>query len=547
MLTQEQRATVLPDFTFTKRWFDIFEAASGKRISTEILPEYLQQRTTAGCKSKKIQYTVITDQVPVKFDSFTALILFVKIRYSDGDGDLIFLPLTMESESEANTVIGEDKGLILGLVNGGRTGVIYDCAYHPLFVSALLNLIKGRRTIQGMNGVFSGKSEIRKNGDNHGSALSARLIKAGKRNTCIVIGENTFLKLFRRIDEGHHPEIELHKRLSGHDNEVVSKFIGSLSYQSSDNISYAIGICTDHFHHSRTLWHTAVDAASQFFEETIANNIDSSAPVSETSIEKIFEKKARIIGEITAKMHHKLAKEKEEGFRVESFTTYYQRSLYQSFRGLTHRIFSFIERKIDILPEVYARELRALHPQKKEILAFFMSALKTRLSAVRMCIHGDYHLGQIMIMDEKYRICDFEGFSTLPLSERRMKRSPLRDVASMVHSLYCAAHFSLTKNVQIPKKEHHLLLPKARQWAVRMSDAFVQSYLSSIQGTPLSLSSPSETQSLLKVYLIERALWDLERALESDHQNLTIATRCLFHYLAELTVRQESAISKCIF
>lgn len=536
----------LPDFTFTKRWPDIFEAVSGKRISSEILPQYLQQRTTAGCKLKEIQNTVIIDQVQIKLDLFLAVILFVKIRYSDGDGDLIFLPLTMESESEANMVIGEDKGLILGLVNGGKTGVIYDCTYHQLFVNALFNLIKGRRIIHGITGVFSGKSEIRKNGNSHNSALPARLIKAGKRNTCIVIGENTFLKLFRRIDEGHHPEIELHKRLSGHGDEVVSRFIGSLSYQSSDNISYAIGICTDHFHHSRTLWHTAVDAVSQYFEETIVNNVDSSTPASASSTEKMFEKKVRIIGEITAKMHHQLAKEKEDSFRVESFTSHYQRSLYQSFRGLTHRVFSSIERNFDILPDVHAKELRALPPQKKEILAFFMSTLKARLSAVRMCIHGDYHLGQIMIMDEKYRICDFEGFSTLPLSERRLKRSPLRDIASMVHSLYYVAHFSLINNVQIPKNSHHLLLPKARQWAARMSDAFIQSYFDSIQETPLKLSSYSETQSLLKVFLIERALGDLEWALESDHQELTIATRCLFHYLAELTLRPGSAILKSI-
>jgi maltose alpha-D-glucosyltransferase/alpha-amylase len=535
---------ILPDFTFSKHWVDIFEGVSGKSISTDVLPEYLQQRTTAGCQQKDILQTVIVDQVPIKIDSFIALILFVKIRYSDGKGDFIFLPLTMETEGEAVAVIGEDKGLILGLVNGGSSGIIYDCAYHPLFVKACFNLLRNRRTIQGLQGVLLGKSEILEDEEPQDDIPSARLVKAGKRNTCIVIGENTFLKFFRRIEDGHHPEIELHKSLSEHSDRVVSKFIGSIAYQNSDNISYSIAICTDHFHHSRTLWHTAVDAVSQYFEETFVSNINFPILASGTSTGILFEKKARIIGEITAKMHHQLAEEKKDSFRIEPFTTHYQRSLYQSFRGLTHRVFSSIETKLDSLPEEHSIELQALPSQKKEILAFFMSALRSKLLAIRMCIHGDYHLGQIMIMDEKYSVCDFEGISTLPLSERRIKRSPLRDIASMVHSLYCAAHYSLLNNVRIPKKDHHLLLPRARKWAANMGDTFVQSYLASIQGTSLVLSSPSETQSLLKVYLIERALGDLERALESDSQQLTIATRCLFHYLDELTVRPRTVVEQ---
>lgn len=543
---------VLPDFAAGQSWTDLFDGVAGKKMAAKILPGYLQQRTTAGCRSKKILQTAIVDRVPVKRDAFTAVILFVRVLYADRSEDLIFLPFALGSEAQVNKVIGEDKGLILGTVDKGEGGLIYDCAFNPVFVSILLDLIQNRRALPGLNGKVVGTSELRKNGCAPDEAPSVRLVKAGRRNVCVAISEKLFLKLFRRIDDGNHPDIELHKVLSGNGAELVSGYVGALSYRS-ESLTCDFGLCTRHFQHSRTLWHAALDTASQFLEETLANvdrsriavsGAESAAWPSPTGASSgiWFEKKLQLLGGLTARMHRELAKGTGEAFGVEPFNAHYQRSLYHSLRGLTHRVFFRMEAKLDSLPEASAEELCLLFPRAKEVTSVFMAALKPRLTAVRMRIHGDFHLGQVMLMDEKFRICDFEGSATQSLGERRLKRSPLRDIASMLHSLYCAAHFSLIAKVKIQEKDRQLLLPRAQHWAAVMSGAFIRSYLEAMQDSGLISASVPETKSLLRTYLLERALVDIEKSLDFDQTHLPVAARCFQLYLNDASVGAFEAV-----
>jgi len=519
----------LPEFGSGKPWPELFEGPVGKRLATSVLPAYLQQRTTAGCRAKTIQQTVIVDRLLLKLDSFQAVVLLVRVRYTGRDEDLIFLPFTMEPEETAAAVIGEDKGLILGFVNGPELGVIYDCACHPAFQRALLGLILNRRTLRGQHGALAGESDARKAGPDP-LPQPARLVKAGRRNVCTVSGDY-YLKVFRRVEEGQHPEIELHRALSKSGQNLVSRYLGSLAYRAADGVAFGIGLCAEHFPHSRTLWHLAVDSVTQHLEEVMAGGEASDARSRDSFA--MFEKRVRIVGGLAAGMHRVLAAEKDDAYRLEYFNAHYQRSLYHAFRGLTHRVFARMDVRQRTLPEAVTRELAALLPRAKDVRAVFAAAVNSKFAAVRMRIHGDFHLGQVMVMDEQYRLCDFEGNASLPLGERRLKRSPLRDVASMVHSLFCAAHFALIHMVQIQEKDRLLLLPKARQWATAMSEAFVQSYLAEMVGSGLIASSPAETKTLLQLYLFERALCDIEKAFDFDQSELPVAVRCIQHYLDE--------------
>jgi maltose alpha-D-glucosyltransferase/alpha-amylase len=534
----------LPDFEAEKPLADIFVGASAKWISTEVMPEYLQQRTTAGCRKKRIRQTLIIDRIPLKRESFSALLLIMKVRYADSDSDFIFLPLTVEPQENAAMVIGEDRGLIFGQINGGEGGIIYDCSFHPLFVRQLYELVKSKKALRGQHGVVAGESFARKN-ENGGMVVpSARLVKSGKRNTSIVLGEKVFVKLYRRIDEGPHPEIETYKKLKNCKEPVTARYAGSLSYRSTDTTSYAIGLFVDHFHHSRTLWHAAVDAVSRYLEASVAGTGrdmqrgrgegDVMPDRSETTAASLFETKIGFVGELTAKMHRELAAGTDREFRPEPFSSLYQRSLYQSLRGLTHRVFSRVEAKLDVSSGMNSMELQSLAMRKKDILDIFMSTLKSKLSGVRMRIHGDYHIGQVMTMDERYLICDFEGLANSVLSERRLKRSPLRDIATMVHSLYYVAHYSLYNNVHIQEKDRQMILPRDQVWAATMGKAFVRSYIDAMDGTNLVSATPAESESLLQIYLLERALIELEKAIDQSHENLMIAIRSMIHYMRTL-------------
>lgn len=539
---------VLHKFGKVKRLTDIFDDASSKVIATEIMPEYLQQRTTAGIHKKKIRQTIIIDRIPVKRERFSAVLLIVKVRYADGDNDFIQLPLTMEPREVAESVIGEDKGLEFGLADDGRESVIYDCSFHPDFIRAMYGLMRAKRSVRGKQGVCTGETVLRKKDDTTKAVPGTRIIKAGKRNTCGVIGERKFMKMFRRIDEGPNPEIELHKKCDGADVGIVPGYIGSIRYRSTDGVLFDFGMCTEYFQHSRTLWHTAVDAVIRYFEVALSHGANTYWGKSRSAVGEpdefaveeandataVFKQKMIVVGELTAAMHRKLSIGNDESFKVESFSSLYQRSLYQSLRGLAHRVFSRVEAKMDVINGPGAMELQSLDMRKKELLDTFMSTLRSKLHAVRMRIHGDYHLGQIMVMDEQYRLCDFEGLSALPMSERRLKRSPLRDIATMIHSLYNVAHHVLYHNVHLQERERQILLPRDQVWAAMMGHSFVESYFSAMKGSKLVTAEFDESKELLRIYLLERALIELEQAINVSQEQINVASRVLVYYMGPM-------------
>ncbi len=538
---------MLPDFVPVKNVADLFDGASGKKMAAEILPDYLEQRTTAGCRNKAIRQTNVVDRLVVKRDRFSAVILIVKVLYADAGKDIIALPLTIEPEDAASVVVGEDKGLVLGLVDGGKAGVVYDCSHHPVFSQLFFELIRNRKTVKGLHGSFVGESEPKKSSDGVLTSAMLRVVKVGKRNTCITLGDRWFVKMFRRIDEGIHPEIELHRKVAKSPIPVCARYIGALKYRGEDAVNYALGFCTAYFNHSRTLWYSATEAVSNHLEVTLANRhgkYDVVIPGSEESLQSaepggsaedgIFRQRIRHVGTLTADMHKLLASDKLSDFSVEPFSALYQRSLYQSMRGLTHRVFSRIEASMEKMSPGHAMEMQSLLSRKKELLDMYMAILQEKLNAVRMRIHGDYHLGQIMVMDEQYRVCDFEGLDRLPLSERRLKRSPIRDIATMIHSFYAVAHHALFHNVHIHEKDRQQLLPEDQLWAADMAEAFVTAYLDSMKGTGLVTATAAETGALLRLYLIERALIELEQAIDGNFEETNIPVRSLFHYMGSI-------------
>jgi len=554
----------LPDFKTGTRWIEIFAGNASRKIATGILPDYLTQRTTAGCRSKTITQTSIIDQFTIKHDSFLALILLVRVKYSGNLTDTIFLPLTLEPEPLANTVIGDDKGLIFGLVNSGSDGLIYDCTFHPKFLHALSDIVINKRMIKGMHGEFYGESTEKKhNGVDEDSNPISRLIKAGKRNTCAALNENIFVKVFRRLEEGNNPEVELPFRLTCESSTVIPRYLGSVSYRGADTTMYNIATCSDFFHHSKTLWGFALDSVVMFLEESLAKGNEKTvtqlvpnekkgtttfSEISSKTTEILFEKKMRKLGEITAQMHLGLASEQDADFKIEPFSSLYQRSLYQSFRGLTHRTLAFLETAIEsgsFAPENIEKFRNIIH-LRTDIDAIFKKSITTKMSAYRTRIHGDYHLGQILFMDEQFRICDFEGNPRNTLSERRLKRSPLRDVASMIHSIFNVAHLALVNKMQIQSRDRDSLLPQAQNWASSMTNIFLGSYLKTLEHTFLEISSINTTHTFLQVFLLEQSIIDIEKSLNPDNQMLNTLPLSLNYYLKlpsfpALSTSQDSA------
>ncbi|MGH2707832.1 MAG: phosphotransferase, partial [Actinomycetota bacterium] len=216
---------------------------------------------------------------------------------------------------------------------------------------------------------------------------------------------------------------------------------------------------------------------------------------------------ARLLGVRTAGVHIALATEEgDPAFAPETFTSFYQRSLYQSMRTLTAQTFRLLRDHADRLAE--ANQILDL---EGKILKRFKAVLGAKIEAKRIRCHGDYHLGQVLYTGKDFLIIDFEGEPARALSERRIKRSPLQDVAGMLRSFHYAAYSALygaTTGFARPDDPSELE-PWVRFWYAWASAGFLGAYLGEAKGTDFLPANPGELEVLLDFYLLGKAVYEL--------------------------------------
>ena len=215
----------------------------------------------------------------------------------------------------------------------------------------------------------------------------------------------------------------------------------------------------------------------------------------------------------TAELHMVLASARDDSkFAPEPFSKLYQRSLYQSMRTLAGRNLPLLQRYLKNMPLDAQSDARQVLELKKDILDRFHRLLDLKITGMRTRCHGDYHLGQVLYTGKDFVIIDFEGEPARPIGERRIKRSPLRDVAGMLRSFHYAAYAALIdlENRGIMRPEELPLLESwANYWHVWICAAFMKTYLAIAANGGFLPASRDEIEVLLEALLLEKAVYEL--------------------------------------
>ncbi len=148
-------------------------------------------------------------------------------------------------------------------------------------------------------------------------------------------------------------------------------------------------------------------------------------------------------------------------------------------------------------------------------------------SSARIRVHGDYHLGQVLWSESDYYILDFEGEPARPLEERRRKESPLKDVAGMLRSFSYAAHAALFAHSDRRSGEFDRLEPWTRAWIRWTSGAFLRGYLAAAGSAPFIPRDTGQRAALLDLFLIDKALYELQYELNNRPDWVRIPLRGL--------------------
>ncbi len=227
---------------------------------------------------------------------------------------------------------------------------------------------------------------------------------------------------------------------------------------------------------------------------------------------------AQRLGETTAALHEALASHRDEpAFRPEPFTSLYQRSLYQSLRTEVRQTLRNMRHRHGMSADL-AEAIAGLHAREQALLNVLQLVAAEKMDGIRIRCHGDYRLDEILFTGTDYVIFDFTGDTTRPMSERRIKASPARDLADMLRSLDYAAHVALGAEIDsgaVPAEGVELYGRWALAWTRHVGDAFVQSYLEA-GGARLLPGNPEHLRRLLDAYVVEKAIHELQ--WEVDHR-----------------------------
>ncbi len=530
-LQQEKTAVCIRDrgpmqVIETGGWERILEDITKDRLE-EILPAYMQCCGWWFERNRSMQWVKIVDSVPISKGSL-AYLLFLEISYIEGLSDLYLLPLSLATGEKAEKIIARvPQAVISRFRSKGKDGILYDGIYDEELRSNLLSMILHSRRSHGEGGelVFRHIKDLQELYSS--GRLNSEVLTADSSVTELQFENIFFLKLFRHLEEGVNYGLEMTKFLTEQGFPYIPPFIGEIEYLRKGYEPISIGMLQPFIPNEGNAWMYSLDESKRYFERVLSRReavpkgpvslveirCESIPPLMQDLIGGAFLEMIGLLGKRTAEMHLALASSRDPEYEPESFTFHHQRTLYQSMRVAVGSAFQALAGYLAELPENLNADAASVLAARRWILDEAKKVMDCKITGMRIKVHGDYRLGQILYTGKDFLVFGFQSRPEHILAERRMKRSPLVDVASMIHSLRSAAYRSLMDRASMRPEDKSLLLPWGELWWRYLGGIFLASYLRHL-GSKLQPEERVELETLLNIFLLDRAVRDLHTSLE---------------------------------
>ena len=504
-------------------WDSLFVNETADVLQTIILPEYMRRMHWFTGKDKTIYSLNIIEHTSLPLKNREVEILLIEVVFESGLPEYYQLPIAFVNEEEAKNLAADiATTLITELRLNNEAGFLVDAIYTSLFATELFNFLgNGKRFMSGGEVVFTSNAEVLEHFQDT-IHLTTRVSATSEMHTAIAYDNRFFLKLYRKIDKGMHPDVEIVRYLSDA-NVHISRYTGLIEWHLHDS-TFVLGMLEKLEENHGNGHQYMLERLANYVERILARDINVlSAYTKKGSLTKpiafeelSFELKefiggnaselVRLIGIRLAKVHNALASGIDKDFVPEEFSLHYQRSLFSSMSSLVRETGQVIGKRIDSLPNEIVHEVSAFNNKKEQLLTTLRRIYSKKFDVLKIRIHGNFGLSHILLTGKDIILHDFGGNPLQPLSERRLKRSPLRDVAAMIRSFYYVAYEEFLSSPQIHKEEQDVLFPFAEFWAHYMSMFFMKAYLDEINGSGFTPDNEADFEILMETYLLENAL-----------------------------------------
>jgi maltose alpha-D-glucosyltransferase/alpha-amylase len=539
-------ADKLPELTI-ESWEHVFSPRMRTQLA-RLMPGFLRARRWFLGKDRIIRSVDVKEVVPIPEAS--GYMLLLEVNYSDADAEIYLVPASLAREPNAEQVRREiPQALLANVVAAdGTRGVLYAGIRDKVFRDTMLGAITRRRKFKGEHGDIVAShtrgfhviwSALRSELEATSGNLESSMMAADQSNSSIVYGNHLILKLFRKVESGINPDRELQEFLTEQASfPNMSSYLGAIEYRPHEGEPMTLGIL-DRFTRAQVNgWNHTIDNLSLFFERALAlreddprvrelSSLDNSIPADKLAGSGLLHElighyleNVRLLGQRTAEMHIALSSRPDiPEFAPEPFTDFYRQSLYHGMLGRTTRMYEQLRANAQKLPGGAQEEAHKLISREADAKKILQGLRDRRVLATRIRHHGNLHLQEVLYTGKDFVFIDFEGDPSRPLSERRIKRSPLRDVAGMIRSFHYAAHAALygkVPGVVVGTADAKQLERWANTWYRCVSATYIQGYLERAGDAAFIPKSRDQLITLLGAYVLEKAM--IEVAHEIEHR-----------------------------
>ncbi len=496
---------------------------------------FLKSRDWFGGKAREIKSVQIRDTIGLPMNGRRAFLLLLFVDYREGDPEEYMLPVAAAFGENAAKIEHDSPQQVLARLReqpSGKEGLLYAATRTREFCQALVDAMSRRRffsVAQGELRVVCNSALRAHAGNGAPGSLDPVFLKSEHNNTIAILGDKFFLKLFRHLEPGVNPDLEVGRFLSERAFPNSPQVVGSVEYLRPNHQTLTLGIVRRMVPHVQDFWAYTLDMLSRYFERVHTASAEVRLePLPEGSIlelagrdvpEKVvgllgtYLELARLLGQRTAEMHLALASApNDRDFAPEAFTPFYQRGLFQSMRNLVVSNLGLLRRSLARVPPAVRPQAERVAALEADIIKRLRVVHQTPLSGKRIRCHGDFHLGEVLYTGKDFVFIDFEGEHERPIGERRIKRSPLFDIAALIRSLDYVTYAALFKQLELGTLREDAL-PQVEPWTAFwhrwVSAVYLKACLDALAKSELLPASKEQLSILLDAHLLEKAIYEI--------------------------------------
>ncbi len=505
-------------------WNDLFlNDQHLHQLENHVLPFYLKRMRWFGGKARPVKGMKIYQNIPIPLSQDTARYLLIKVRYDDGPTEIYALPVMFLHSRSMLSGNYPSQSILARMEDDQHVGFLIDAIYDEDFRNTLFTMVNLQKQVKGShypmhfrNGKF-----LEKNG--MPSALESRVLSADQSNSSLVYNETYFLKFFRKVEYAINPDWEIVHFLTEQDRfHQIPAFAGCAELEHPEKPRMLLMMMQQMVPNNGDAWKQMLANVEHYFEgvsesqyhkkplpikpHLLSISWDKTPEALRNLIGEKTYQEARLLGKRTAEFHLALADSAgRPDFEPEAMDHNFQTNLFNELMHLLDAKFDLLERNIHRVPESMRADAAEMIMHRSKVRSFFTRLLEKPLEGKRIRIHGDYHLGQVLVTDDDMVLLDFEGEPDKPHAERREKYPPLKDVAGMMRSFRYAAYATMFGKFG---EENTEMIAVADLWYHFVSRYFLGSYLETMENSTL-LPGELKVNDLLQIYSFQKAIYEL--------------------------------------